>query len=330
MNGRSVALRLIDDGLAVQEGERLVVLADPSVDSRLLSEVAATAEARGSLVQVVQLPFIDATPHGYLTWDVPQSIPLSMFDGVDAVLVIMRSLIALTPVVARARQAGTRFLFIPADLDVHRRSVMMEPLEVLRQRGEAITKVLAGGSRLRITSREGTDLAVSGYGMISFDDARSHHRGDLDFVPGGMWNVVPVDGAVSGSAVLPATVHPVGIVRHPIRLTWEDSHLVAVEGGFEARQWEEWLGRFTSSDVRTFSHLSGGLACEARIIGHDWEDLITLGGVVVSGGENMLYGGTISSPGHFDAVIPAASIEVDGAPLLVDGRYSVDVAPKLG
>jgi hypothetical protein len=98
-----------------------------------------------------------------------------------------------------------------------------------------------------------------------------------------MWNMIPKTDTVNGVVRFTAALHPVGRLVEPIELTFESGVVTSVRGGWQARAWERWLRSFGDADVFEFSHLSGGLAATARVIGHDWEDLIMRGSIVAAG-----------------------------------------------
>lgn len=94
-----------------------------------------------------------------------------------------------------------------------------------------------------------------------------------------------------------------------------------MRGGWQAHTWQRWLRSFGEAEATRFAHLSGGLAREAQVVGHDWEDLIVRGSVLVAGGASLLYGGEVGAPAHFDGIVPNATLDVDGRRVLDAGDY---------
>jgi leucyl aminopeptidase (aminopeptidase T) len=240
----------------------------------------------------------------------------------DAAVFYTSTLSALAESVQELTKHGTRLLFVPADLDMRRPFVLAEDLRALGELGSRVCARLRESRVLRLTSPEGTDLTLRTGGAIGYDDCRATGAGETDFFPGGMWNLVPEIESVNGVVKFCAALHPVGRLADPIELQFSDGKVTSVHGGWQARAWQRWLEGFGESDVTRFAHLSGGLAARAQVIGHDWEDLVVRGSVLIGGGASLLYGGANSAAAHFDGIIPEATLSADGTVLIDSGTYA--------
>ena len=325
MDTAAIAARIVDDCAAVAPGERALVVTDATTPTPLAEHLLATLRRRGADASRLAVPPVDARPHGYLSWEEPTPVLEAALGAADVAIVHMPTLIVLSEVVARARQTGTRMLFVPGDFDLSRPLVLDEDLDAMSALGAAVCQRLDGAAGAELSTPDGTHLTFGVLRNAFHDDARAHRPGEVDFFPGGMWNVIPDPDAVDGIVRFTAALHPVGRLAEPIELTFERGMISAVRGGWQAREWERWLDRFGDEELRRFSHLSGGLAATARVVGHDWEDLIIRGSVLISGGENVLYGGENRAHGHFDGVVVDATLVVDDELVLEDGTYRVPV-----
>jgi 2,5-dihydroxypyridine 5,6-dioxygenase len=321
----SVSRRVVVECLHLAPGERLTVVTDESPGHELVLAIAAAARSAGAQVAVLGAERVPAHPHGYLTWRSVDPVVAAAIRASDVVVFFASTLLALTDDVRAAAATGTRMLFVPADLDLRRPFVLEEDLDELTRLGAAVAARLVSAHRVRVSTRDGTELTMAASGTVSYDDCQVRAAGQIDFFPGGMWTLVPDPATVDGLVRFPATLYPVGRLAEPVDLRFEAGHVTEVSGGWQATAWRRWLESFGETEAMVFAHLSGGLAARAQVIGHDWEDLVVRGSLLIAGGANVLYGGTTGAPAHFDAIVPNASLELDGRAVLTDGRYDPDL-----
>lgn len=159
-------------------------------------------------------------------------------------------------------------------------------------------------------------------GGVSYDDCQVRSAGEIDFFPDGMWNLVPQLESVTGVIRVTAALHPVGRLAEPVELTFAKGNVTDVRGGWQSASWQRWLRSFGGAEATRFAHLSGGLAEQVQGIGHDWEDVIVRGSVLVAGGPSLMYGRDVGAPAHLDGIVPDATGEVDGVRVVDAGEYA--------
>jgi 2,5-dihydroxypyridine 5,6-dioxygenase len=319
----SVAQRVVRECLHLRAHERVVIVTDESPGHELVTCLAAAARTVAAEVVVVGAERVSAQPHGYLTWRPLSPVVASALQACDVAVFYTSTLMALSADVRSAAASGSRMLFIPADFDLRRPVVLGEDLGELDRLGAAVADLLRPASAVRVTSAEGTDLSMDATGSVTYDDCQVRAPGEIDFFPGGMWNLVPDVGSVRGVVRFTAALHPVGRLAEPVEVVFESGTVTSVRGGWQARAWERWLRSFGEAETTRFAHLSGGLAGQAQVIGHDWEDLIVRGSVLVAGGASLLYGGDLGAPAHFDGIVPNATLDIDGVRVLDAGEYDM-------
>jgi len=317
----SVARRVVAQCLHLAETERVVIVTDESPGHEFVLGLAAASRVAAADVVVLGMERVSAQPHGYLTWSPLSPLVAAAVSAADVAVFHTSTLMALSDEVRAAPASGTRMLFIPADFDLRRPLVLNENLAELETLGAAVTTLLKSVTRVRLTTAEGTDLRMTTGGAVTYDDCQVRKPGEIDFFPGGMWNLVPDVASVTGVVRFTAALHPVGRLAEPVEVTFDTGSVTAVRGGWQARSWQRWLASFGEAEATRFAHLSGGLAREAHVIGHDWEDLIVRGSVLVAGGASLLYGGNLGAPAHFDGIVPNATLEIDGRRILDCGDY---------
>ena len=141
--------------------------------------------------------------------------------------------------------------------------------------------------------------------------------------------VVVFDGSV---------VPPLGKLEQPIRLTIEKGEIVKVEGGNEAREFEQWMDSFNHPQMRRLAHASWAFHPGAKLTGDIVEDERVWGatewGIGAVGPGFSHTGDHIPAPSHTDGICLNTSAWLDGKQLLDEGKLVdeklAELAKKLG
>lgn len=203
----SVAQRVVSRCLHLQAHERVLIVTDESPGHDFVMSLAAAARMAAADVVVMGAERVSAQPHGYLTWRPPGPVVTAAIRASDVAVFYASTLMALSDEVRAAAGSGTRMLFIPADFDLRRPVVLGEDLTELDSLGAAVTRLLQPATRLRVTSADGTDLHMNAGGAVTYDDCQIRAPGEIDFFPGGMWNLVPDLDSVTGVVRFTAALH---------------------------------------------------------------------------------------------------------------------------
>jgi 2,5-dihydroxypyridine 5,6-dioxygenase len=224
--------------------------------------------------------------------------------------------------------AGTRVLqvMLPARAFVER-----PPTDEILGRVARLGEIFDAGTEMRVNSLSGTDLTFA--------------RGDLPLDPGrglvdrpGSWDscgvfsqtFAPAPGTVNGTLVFdgPLTLLPQYrfVTRRPIVTQIRDDRLVSIEEDHrEAKLLARWFESFDDEGVYLFSHAGAGVDHRAHteiVDVNGWESI--LGAVVfgIGASSNVNFKGNRFATGHMDGVLLDASLEIDGAPVIEDGRFT--------
>jgi leucyl aminopeptidase (aminopeptidase T) len=224
--------------------------------------------------------------------------------------------------------AGTRVLqvMLPARSFAER-----PPTDEILGRVARLGEIFDAATELRVTVPGGTDLTFA-RGNLPLDPG----RGLVDR-PGG-WDsygvysqtFAPTPGSVNGTVVFngPLTLLPQYrfVTERPIVTEIRDGRLVTIEEDHrEAKLLARWFESFGDEGVYEFSHAGAGVDHRASTEVLDvngWESI--LGAVVfgIGASSNVNFQGNRFAAGHMDGVLLEASVEVDGVPLIEDGRFS--------
>lgn len=196
--------------------------------------------------------------------------------------------------------------------------------------------------QIRMTSDYGTDLTCSVKGRmfmpgppkpdyvplkvekISESDLFGARKGSKLYgipFPGGEVNTAPIEDSGSGMLVVDTTIHNVGKLEQPIRITIEKGTIVKIEGGHQADELRDYLTKYGDENSwRMPTEFSIGTNYAARVTGVQREDKNILGCVHVGLGRNDDVGGKIASKLHMDGVVLRPTVYVDGVKKIDHGR----------
>jgi leucyl aminopeptidase (aminopeptidase T) len=300
--------------LAVAAGERLAVVVDePLIDAGL--RVCDAANEIGAQVSMSVLP--------------DSSRPIAMADApfvaslseVDAVLLwLSRTTTAefgthRQPIYQRAQSLGTRVAFGAEIDDDILRYEMSADYEAMQVRCAAMAARLETRRLVRVTTPAGTDCTFDLEGRSwLIDDGRIDSPSAFGNLPGGEVYIAPLRTGAEGVCVIDCSiaVEGLGILEHPIRLTFREGRIVDVAGGSEADRVRTVIEQ-AGSGADIVAELGIGTNDQARLTGRIITDEKVLGTAHVAFGHNKgSYGGDNEATIHIDGVMADASIWIDG------------------
>jgi leucyl aminopeptidase (aminopeptidase T) len=294
--------------LAVKPGESVTFVTDDAHADAAYA-LARGAEERGARPVLIRL----ADRHvGGKTAPAPVDAALAASDV--AVFVLLPEdgcQLWHTPGRQRASEAGARIglLFPPSTWDL-----TLADLEAT----DTLAAALTAADTATLRTAAGTDLTMSLASRPGFScHSLVTDTGATATIPEwGDAEIGPVEGTTNGTLVLDASIPYVGIIDEPIRMRVEHGLVTTIEGGPQARQLAEILDA-AGPAARTIAELGIGTIPRGGVTGHKDDKL--LGTVHVALGHNRTLGGTVDCDVHLDGVMRAATLSLDGVPVLVDG-----------
>jgi len=225
---------------------------------------------------------------------------------------------------------GKRMLFVAEPADVLERLMGDDDL---RKVVEAGGRKLKAGTRLRVTSSVGTDLTAD----ISGEDLPVTHQwgfvdepGRWDHWPSGFVACFPRDRTAQGTIVLQpgdALIPWQRYVRDEVSLTIKDGFITDVTGGADAFLLRDYFQVWQDPEVWAVSHMGWGVhplaswsafdVYEPRSL-YGQELRSTPGNFMWSTGPNRF--ANRETPAHLDIPMRGCTVEIDGEPVVVDGR----------
>src|SRR5436305_6125170 len=226
-------------------------------------------------------------------------------------------------------KAGARILVISNE---HPEALeRLAPDSALEQRVRAAVKMLRGTTRMRVTSKAGTDLDVdmsgaSTVGVWGWTD----RPGTLAHWPGGLVVSFPKSKSVNGTLVMAAGDINLTFKRYltsPVRMTLKDDYVTELAGeGADAAMMRAYLAAWGDREAYAVSHVGFGMNPRARyeaLAMYDQRDSngtelrAVAGNFLFSTGANEFAGRYTA--GHFDLPVMRTTITVDGTVVVKDG-----------
>lgn len=184
---------------------------------------------------------------------------------------------------------------------------------------------IAERTEVHVTTPLGTDLRLSATGREWMTDTGLlRGSGVYGNMPAGEVFVSPVEDSAEGTLVIDKIL-PGLVLTEPVRLVFERSLVVNIEGGDGAERLQEIIAEGESRPNGEWSRIIGefgiGTNPEARLQGSIITDEKVVGTVHVAVGRNDHMGGKNLAPIHVDGVVSQPTVRVDGDLLIDDGRY---------
>ncbi|OQR61613.1 hypothetical protein B6E66_23520 [Streptomyces maremycinicus] len=316
------------------EGEKLVVLAEPSSRSEYVEAAFAAGLAlKANVIQAVlpggspvPLPSSRTGSGAGLTSLDNNPLALALLQGADMVLDLTNEGFIHTESLGKILRAGTRMLFVADPPEVLARNL---PTVEDKARVQAGASVLKEGRELRVTSKSGTDLVADltdahpGFQCGIADDP-----GRWDHWPSTMVLAWPKTSSgrivlAPGDILLPFKTY----VRDTVTLHIDNGYIRDIEGnGGDARLLEMFFEDADDDEARFLSHMGWGLMKKADWFSMALYDRESLMGMDARG----LAGNFLFSTGphpfmdrhtynHLDIPMRGCTVAVDGRTVVENG-----------
>ncbi len=298
-----------------EPGYEVAVIADTNTDPLIYEALTAAAyELDMEPHLVMALP---RSMHG----NEPTRVVAEAMRAADLSLCPASTAMTHTDAVRAVVRAGHKFVSMPGvTVDMLTNgAATVDPKDLQRVTGR-VAEVISGGRQVRVTCARGTDVTFSLEGRIAFPLDGVVRPGRMAGWPTGEAATAPVEGTAEGTIVFDTSMHALGLLKEPIRLTVRGGQAVAIEGGAQAKQLIDILETRGDANSRNIGEFAIGTNSKARIVGNVSEDKKQIGTVHFALGDNATLGGTVSCKTHLDGVISRPTVIVDGVVLVDAGR----------
>ena len=310
------ARTIIEVNLALGEAETLLVVTDdPSREVGQLFYDAARAMGRTALLMVM--------PEGRVTGEEPPAAVAAAMKAADVALCPTAKSLTHTNARIEAAAVGTRVVTMPGiTLDMLREGAACADYAQVERRTHELTEWLTNALTARI-EKDGHVLELSLAGRSGVASPGVYREaGACGNFPSGEAYIAPIESAANGSVVIDGSMVGIGTLSEPLIATLEDGRLVSVEGGDAEGPYRDRLGvLFERTENGTIAELGIGTNKAAKLCGIILEDEKLYGTVHVAFGTNTSFGGTTKADCHYDGIVLAPTLYLDGACVIRNGEF---------
>ncbi len=140
-------------------------------------------------------------------------------------------------------------------------------------------------------------------------------------------NCAPVEGTSEGKIVADVSIEDLppelsfGLLKEPVEVTVSGGFARDIKGRGEAKKFKEYLEDLKDPNVYNIAELGIGMNPNAKADGRSLLDEGSQDNIHIAIGTNEYFpGGTIRAKGHYDLVISFCTLELDGVPVIKDGK----------
>ena len=305
----------------LQPGDDVIVVSDARAEER----VAETA-FNELLEAGADASWVRVRPRDRNGDELPRTITSALRSS-DLVLLLTSWSPSHSAGVVEAMAAGARVMSMPGlRMGLLGRGAMTAEFRAVKELTDRWGEHLARGQTVRVETERGTSLTaeLGGWRRLPLLDGGPLPRGlgCLGNFPAGEAAIAPIEGTASGTVVVDLTVSTTPApLQEEIVLTVEGGVVTDIQGGQDAATVQGFLDEAGES-ARVVAEIALGTNPEALHSGIILEDEKKLGTAHVGLGNATGFGGENFSPVHIDGVFGAATVSVDGVPLIVEGEVS--------
>lgn len=317
------ARKLVEQVMLVKPGETVAITVDSMGDFRVVDATAKAVYSAGAT------PIVVWYPAGATSCVDPPSPVGGAIGTADVWIEFALAYLLYSPSWRRAIDNGCRYICLTGmDVDMMVRTIGKVDYMKMIELGENLRSSLAAANKIVVTSPAGTELYAEQGGNPVRQSGRIATEKGQSIMLGGQVAWSPVFETINGKLVFDGALWPpmeLGILRNPVTLTIENGFVTKVDGGTEARIFEQWLTRFNHPAMYHLAHYSlgfnpGVLRPTGRIV----EDERVFGCMEFGVGQTRQ-----GAPSHTDGIVLNPSIILDGVPMEENGKYTHPEAARL-
>jgi leucyl aminopeptidase (aminopeptidase T) len=301
---------VIERCLHVQRGEEVLVIVDDA--TRAIGEAlrdAASAQGADTVLALMRERDNDGS-------EPPRTVAAALA-ACDVFIAPTSRSLSHTTARKRASDGGARGATMPGVTAEMLARAMSGDFALMQKRSRALAALLTQASSARLRCPRGTDLTLELGGREGMsDDGDLTGAGAFGNLPCGEGFIAPLSGE---GTIVASSLAPLGLSEPPAELTVARGHITGAAGGLGPAYLERLQAH---GELGTnLAELGIGTNEQAMLTGNMLEDEKILGSAHVAFGASAGIGGTVSVPIHLDVVVLDATLELDGEPVLDNGRF---------
>lgn len=241
----------------------------------------------------------------------------------NVIITVCQTRIGQTAACREALAAGARILLTEPE---HRETFLLNGLlnldyDAMLRNAALFSDLMKERGVCKVTSTSGTELEFSiGERPVIVSPGGVSKPGEMDWFPGAMSNVAPIEETVSGTIAVDGSLFPYGLIEEdPVLLDIEQGVIKDIRGGPLAKRFRSWLESLDDPVVYRMCHFSVGFNPRAEIKGAIMEDERCLGAITIGFGRQPkdLKGAVEGGDHHLDVILKPPTI-ILGEEVVID------------
>lgn len=314
------AKKMVDECTQVREGENVLIVTDTNTSFNIAEVIAIACKERGAETTIMLMSPLPLEGN-----DPPPPVAEAMQKAQVIFLALSKSIFH-SPSRVRATKSGARCLAFSefTEEDMIKGAIEANFLET-KEMGDKLGDALRRAKEARVTTPAGTDIYLDFRGRpekVLVLNAICHQPGEavaiiLETA------ISPKVGTAQGVIVCDASVSffKPGLIREPIRGVVKNGLLTDISGGAEARKLADALAALKDPKVYNIAELGIGFNPKAKMTGIQTQDKGVYGTCHIGAGSNISWGGEIKAATHFDFIMYAPKIDLDGVTILENYQF---------
>ncbi len=316
------AKKIVDELTNVKKGENVLIITDTGMPFSIAETLAMVCKEREAepVITIMSPVLVDFD-------DPPPTIGEAM-QKADVIFMACSRSIFHSKSRIRAMKTGARcftFAYFTEE-DMFRGAIENDFLKT-KDLGDRIGAAFAKAKEARVTTPAGTDVYFDLRGRpekVLVLNAICHERGEskamiLEVA------ISPKVGSAQGVIVCDASVNILhsGLLQEPVRGIIKNGNLSDITGGKEAKNLADLLASYDDPLVYNVCELAVGFNPKAKMTGNQTQDKGVYGSCHIGFGSNISWGGDIKAGAHYDFMMYAPKMELDGVTILENYKFSL-------
>jgi len=313
--------KTIIDLAKVEKGEKVLILCDFYTAS-LGKLLAAQAFQMDAVPLFTIIPPLKAHAD-----PVPEPV-FKMAMEVDAIIAPMMVSIGHTPLRYEALKRGIKLMVLgEVDEAYLTKGAFDVDFYELKPQIEKLAKLVTKAKTARVTNAKGTDITMNIEGRRAQPFTGFAEKGMLASPPCLEVNCAPVEGTAEGKIVADVSIEDLPsqlgfvLLKEPVECTVSGGFVRDIKGGQEAKKLKEYLASLQDPNIYNIAELGLGMNPSAKADGTSLLDEGSQDNIHIAIGTNEYFpGGKIRAKGHYDLVMSFCTLELDGVPVIKEGK----------
>jgi len=317
------AMKIVTQCANLRPGENVLIVTDPE-RYRAASMVAAAARAVG-----VE-PVIATMSPNELDGQEPQPLVAELMTSgnVDVLFMMVTRSIGHSRAAIEAVRKGARSLSMTKfEEEQFYRGGLLADFEAQKPQCDAMANALSAARVARLHSPAGTDITfdLSGRAGNSHCGIVRESR-EVTALVHIEANISPNEGLTEGRVIVDGSIpnFDIGVIHQPIELIVEKGNVVSISGGAQAQTLKRILARNEGEGIYNIAQLAVGLNPECIAFnGQFSNEHGVYGSCHIGIGTSETIGGGVRADLHFDVMLAAPTLTLDGVDVVRGGAVLV-------